>query len=97
MKTFFLPPPEVWDKNLLAIPKGDELSQPGVAKLPRVLYQPRSNPSGVVSMSQSLSSVILHIVFSTKGRFPFLSDEDERRQVHAFLGGIAKNSIARPF
>ncbi len=47
-------------------------------------------------MSQSLSSVILHIVFSTKGRFPFLSDEDERRQVHAFLGGIAKRLHCPP-
>jgi hypothetical protein len=47
-------------------------------------------------MSQSLSSVVLHIVFSTKERFPFLSDEDVRRQVHAFLGGIAKNLNCPP-
>jgi REP element-mobilizing transposase RayT len=40
-------------------------------------------------MSQSLSSVYLHIVFSTKDRFPFLSDEVVRGEVHAFLGGIA--------
>lgn len=47
-------------------------------------------------MSQSLSSVFLHIVFSTKERFPFLSDEDVRRQVHAFLGGIAKKLNCPP-
>ena len=47
-------------------------------------------------MSQSLSSVFLHIVFSTKERFPFLSDEDVRRQVHSFLGGIAKNLNCPP-
>jgi REP element-mobilizing transposase RayT len=47
-------------------------------------------------MSQSLSSVVLHIVFSTKERFPFLSDEDVRRQVHAFLGGIAKKLNCPP-
>jgi len=47
-------------------------------------------------MPQSLSIVILHIVFSTKDRFPFLSDEDVRRQVHAFLGGIAKKLDCQP-
>ena len=47
-------------------------------------------------MSQSLSSVFLHIVFSTSERFPFLSDEDVRRQVHAFLGGIAKKLNCPP-
>jgi REP element-mobilizing transposase RayT len=47
-------------------------------------------------MAQSLSSVFLHIVFSTKERFPFLSDQDVRRQVHAFLGGIAKKLNCPP-
>ncbi len=47
-------------------------------------------------MAQSLSCVYLHIVFSTKERFPFLSAEDVRRQVHAFLGGIAKNLDCPP-
>ncbi len=40
-------------------------------------------------MPQSLSSVYLHIVFSTKERMPFLSDTKVREEVHAFLGGIA--------
>jgi REP element-mobilizing transposase RayT len=47
-------------------------------------------------MPQSLSSVFLHIIFSTKDRFPFLSEEDVRRQVHAFLGGIAKRIHCPP-
>lgn len=47
-------------------------------------------------MSQSLSKVFLHIIFSTKARFPFLADADVRRQVHAFLGGIAKNRDCPP-
>ena len=47
-------------------------------------------------MSQSLSSVFLHVVFSTKNRFPFLSDDGVRGQVHAFLGGIAKNLNCPP-
>lgn len=47
-------------------------------------------------MSQSLSSVYLHIVFSTKERFPFLSNDEVRKQVHAFLGGIAKKLNCPP-
>jgi len=47
-------------------------------------------------MPQSLSSVYLHVVFSTKDRFPFLSDATVRREVHAFLGGIAKNRDCPP-
>jgi len=47
-------------------------------------------------MSQSLSSVYVHIVFSTKDRFPFLSDDGVRGQVHAFLGGIAKKLNCPP-
>jgi REP element-mobilizing transposase RayT len=47
-------------------------------------------------MPQSLSSVFLHIVFSTKERFPFLSDAEVRGQVHAFLGGIAKKLNCPP-
>jgi len=41
-------------------------------------------------MPQSLSKIILHIIFSTKNRFPFL-DSDIRRETHAYLAGICKN------
>jgi REP element-mobilizing transposase RayT len=47
-------------------------------------------------MSQSLSGVYLHVVFSTKDRFPFLSDDMVRREVHAFLGGVAKKMNCPP-
>jgi len=47
-------------------------------------------------MSQSLSSVYLHIVFSTKDRFPFLADVGIRREAHALLGGIAKKFECPP-
>jgi putative transposase len=47
-------------------------------------------------MPQSLSSVFLHIVFSTKERFPFLSDDGVRQEVHAMLGGIAKKLDCPP-
>jgi REP element-mobilizing transposase RayT len=42
-------------------------------------------------MSQSLSQVYLHIVFSTKDRRPFLSDINLRKATHAYLAGICRN------
>jgi REP element-mobilizing transposase RayT len=38
-------------------------------------------------MSQSLANIVLHLVFSTKGRRPLLRDE-ERGQLHAYIAGI---------
>ena len=38
-------------------------------------------------MPQSLAQVIIHIVFSTKNRDPFLSDADIRKEMHSYLGG----------
>ncbi len=39
-------------------------------------------------MSQSLSQIYLHIVFSTKERRPFLQDKPIRERLHAYLKGI---------
>ncbi len=41
-------------------------------------------------MSQSLANIVVHLVFSTKGRRQLLRDE-ERGQVHAYITGILKN------
>jgi putative transposase len=41
-------------------------------------------------MSQSLANIVVHLVFSTKGRRPFIRDE-ERGQLHAYITGILKN------
>ena len=41
-------------------------------------------------MSQSLANIVVHLVFSTKGRRPLLRDE-ERGQLHAYIAGILKN------
>ena len=38
-------------------------------------------------MPQSLAKVLLHIVFSTKNRYPFLADKNIRNEMHAYLGG----------
>ena len=39
-------------------------------------------------MAQSLAKVTLHIVFSTKYRYPFLHDSTIRHKTHAYMGGI---------
>ncbi len=42
-------------------------------------------------MSQSLAKILLHAVFSTKDRFPFLQNAAIREEMHAYLGGILEN------
>jgi putative transposase len=42
-------------------------------------------------MPQSLAQLYLHIVFSTKNRFPFLKEKHVRDRLHAYLAGICKN------
>ncbi len=41
-------------------------------------------------MPQSLSAVYIHLVFSTKERFPFLRDLDMRQVTFAYLSGTSK-------
>lgn len=47
-------------------------------------------------MAQSLAQVILHLVFSTKDRHPFLRDKDLRDETHRYLGGILENQDCLP-
>jgi len=47
-------------------------------------------------MPQSLSSVYIHLAFSTKHRQPFLKDESLRCELHAFLGGASKTLECPP-
>src|SRR5262245_59119810 len=42
-------------------------------------------------MSQSLSRIYLHIVFSTKGRRQYFQDADLRTELHNYLGGTCRN------
>ena len=39
-------------------------------------------------MPQSLSKILLHVVFSTKERRPMLRDRAFREEMHRYLGGI---------
>lgn len=47
-------------------------------------------------MAQSLSRIYLHIIFSTKDRYPYLTDLKLRSEVHSYLGGIAKSLGCQP-
>jgi REP-associated tyrosine transposase len=46
-------------------------------------------------MPQSLVQIYVHIVFSTKNRMPFLSDDDLRDRTYRYLAGIF-NSLDSP-
>ena len=41
-------------------------------------------------MSQSLSKMWTHIIFSTRDRYPFLASAEIRGQTHAYLAGILR-------
>lgn len=47
-------------------------------------------------MPQSLSAVYIHLVFSTKGRRPFLRDPTISAAVHSYLAGISKQLGGAP-
>ena len=41
-------------------------------------------------MPQSLARILVHFVFSTKYRHPFLAEKNIRNEMHAYLGGVCK-------
>jgi REP-associated tyrosine transposase len=47
-------------------------------------------------MPQSLAKILVHTVFSTKERRPFLRDRDLRNELHSDLGGILSNLDCQP-
>ncbi len=46
-------------------------------------------------MPSSLSKVLVHLVFSTKRRVPSLANDEIRREMHAYLGGVCKGMDSR--
>ena len=42
-------------------------------------------------MAQSLSRLWTHLIFSTKNRFPFLTDKVLRGEMHAYLAAMLRN------
>ena len=81
---------------------------PGVARheLPWVTCPSRfQNPEGVVSvtsfpqhgsMPQSLAKILVHTVFSTKDRRPFIRDKSLHEELHRYLDGILTNHDCQP-
>jgi REP element-mobilizing transposase RayT len=47
-------------------------------------------------MPQSLARVVLHIVFTTKDRAPFLNDPELRERLCAYMAGILQNIGCEP-
>jgi REP element-mobilizing transposase RayT len=47
-------------------------------------------------MAQSLGKILVHTVFSTKERRPFLRDQLLRDELHHVIGGILKNLDCTP-
>ena len=47
-------------------------------------------------MPQSLSKIIVHTVFSTKERRPFLSDQKLREELYRYMGGILSQLDCHP-
>ncbi|MCB1089169.1 MAG: IS200/IS605 family transposase [Verrucomicrobiae bacterium] len=47
-------------------------------------------------MPQSLDNVLIHVIFSTRERMPFLSDSDLRRKTHAYMAGIIRKLGCAP-
>jgi REP element-mobilizing transposase RayT len=47
-------------------------------------------------MAQSLSKILVHTVFSTKDRRPFLREKSLRDELHHYLGGILANHDCQP-
>jgi putative transposase len=47
-------------------------------------------------MPQSLAKIVVHTVFSTKERRPFLRDKPLREELHRYLGGILTNLDCQP-
>jgi REP element-mobilizing transposase RayT len=47
-------------------------------------------------MPQSLAKVLVHIVYSTSGRRPWLKDEEIRRQLYAYKATILRDNVDTP-
>ncbi len=47
-------------------------------------------------MPQSLARVVLHVVFSTKNRAPFLQDTEIRTQLWAYMAGVLQHIGCEP-
>lgn len=47
-------------------------------------------------MPQSLARIVLHLIFSTKNRAPFLRDASLRARLHAYMAGVLQDIGCEP-
>jgi putative transposase len=47
-------------------------------------------------MPQSLSAVYIHLIFSTKDRYPYLKEEELQTRLHSYLGRVSKQLDCPP-
>jgi REP element-mobilizing transposase RayT len=47
-------------------------------------------------MAQSLAKIVIHTIFSTKDRHPFLRDQKLRCELHRYIGGILLELDCQP-
>jgi REP element-mobilizing transposase RayT len=47
-------------------------------------------------MGQSLTHLLVHAIFSTKDRRPFLQSEEVRNEIYAYMAGTLKNLDCHP-
>src|ERR1700677_4288808 len=47
-------------------------------------------------MPESLAKILVHAVFSTKDRRPYLRDKSLREELHCYIGGILKERDCEP-
>ena len=47
-------------------------------------------------MPQSLAKVVVHLVFSTKNRTPWLKDAEQRNELYAYMATILRNNVDSP-
>jgi putative transposase len=60
----------------------------------------RLNPNDLTfilnRMPQSLAKILIHTIFSTKDRRPFLKDQELRGELHHYLGGVLNHLGCQP-
>jgi putative transposase len=61
-----------------------------------VIVKTRDPGHKIHVMPQSLSTVYIHLVFSTKDRRPFLRDQPTRNALHSHLGGVSRQLDCPP-
>jgi putative transposase len=50
----------------------------------------------IISVGQSLTHLLVHAIFSTKDRRPFLRSEEIRTETYAYMAGTLKNLDRHP-